>query len=162
MLGSIAITLTIPTSAPPSAVWAALEAAPRWPQVLDDLAEARIEPDGVLAAGAVMRVKAKPGTQAIDMIYDVVAAEKPRRLSIKAAAAGHFRSRAEYTIEPDGNGARVTFKADAEPVRWLHKITTALARRWYTDRLNGAAAARMRAMLTLAERIAQERAAPPG
>ena len=113
MLGRIVIAHAFLTFAPPAAVWAALEAAPRWPEVLDDLIEARIEPDGVLAAGAVMRVKARPGTQAIDMSYDVIAAEPPRRLAIQAGAAGQFRSRAEYTIEPDGTGSRVAFKAEA-------------------------------------------------
>jgi hypothetical protein len=51
MLGSLTATRTFATSASPSAVWAALEAAPRWPEVLTDLVAARIEPDGVLAEG---------------------------------------------------------------------------------------------------------------
>ena len=67
MLGRITVTRTFATAASPSAVWAALEAAPRWPEVLTDLIEARIEPDGVLAAGAVIRTRARPGTKAVDL-----------------------------------------------------------------------------------------------
>ena len=113
MLGHIRITETFSTTAPPAAVWAALEAAPRWPQVQSDLIEARIEPDGRLIAGATIRTKAKPGTAAVDMSYRVVEAERPSRLKIEAASAGHFRSRTEYRIEPEGDGLVV--RANGEP-----------------------------------------------
>jgi hypothetical protein len=153
MLGRITITRVFATSAKPTAVWAALEAAPRWPEVLTDLVSARIEPDGVLAAGATIKTIAKPGTRAVDMTYRVIAATPRLSLVIESATAGHFRARTGYSIDPFVTGARVTLTASAEPVRWLHKLTTALARRFYTQQLEAAMEARMRPMLTLAERI---------
>ena len=154
MLGRIIISLDFPTSAPRSAVWAALEAAPLWPDVQPDLAEARIDPDGVLAPGATIRTRAKPGTRAVDMTYRVLEAEKPRRLAIETAVALHFRARTEYLIEADGEGARVILTSRIDPVHWLHKITTALERRWYTEQMTNNLKARIRPLLMLAERMA--------
>jgi carbon monoxide dehydrogenase subunit G len=156
MLGRIRITETFSTAASPAAVWAALEAAPRWPQVQSDLIEARIEPDGVLAAGATIRTKAKPGTAAVDMSYRVVEAQRPNRLTIEAPAAGHFRSRTEYRIEPEGAGTRLTISAAVEPVLWLHKITTQLARGWYTRQLSENLRTRTGSLLALAGEIAAQ------
>jgi hypothetical protein len=159
--GSITVTLAFTTVAPPAAVWAALEAAPRWPEVLDDLVSARIEPDGVLAVGAVMRSFAKRGTQAADMAYRVVAAERPRHLAIEAAL-GHFRSHASYEIEADSDGgAQVILTAGVEPTRALKKVIMLLSRRRYLGKLKAAVDQRMRAMLTLAERIARAEKNPP-
>ena len=154
MPSSITMTLTFSTSAPPAAVWAALEAAPRWPEVLDDITEARIEPDGKLAVGAVMRSFAKPGSDAADMAYRVVAAKRPRHLAIEAMV-GHFRSRAEYAIEESDGGATVTLAAAIEPTRAVDKVILALARKRYLGQFKAGLQKRMRALLTLAERIAQ-------
>ena len=148
------MTLTFSTSAPPAAVWAALEAAPRWPEVLDELTEARIEPDGKLAVGAVMRSFAKPGSDAADMAYRVVAAKRPRHLAIEAMV-GNFRSRAEYAIEESDGGATVTLAAAIEPTRPLDKVIVLLAQKRYLGQFKAGLQKRMRALLTLAERIAQ-------
>ena len=86
MLGRITVTHTFTTTATPTAVWAALEAAPRWPEVLTDLVSARIEPDGVLAEGAIIRTVAKPGTRAVDMTYRVTAADPRLHLAIEFAS----------------------------------------------------------------------------
>jgi hypothetical protein len=154
MLGRITVSRLFPTTASPSAVWAALEAAPRWPEVLADLVSARIEPDGVLAEGATIRTVAKPGTRAADMTYCVIAADPRLHLAIESAGDG-FRARTEYLIEPFAAGARVTLTSQIEPAWWLHKITTALARRSYTRQFEAILEMRMRPMLTLAERIQQ-------
>jgi hypothetical protein len=154
MLGRITVTHTFTTTASPSAVWAALEGAPRWPEVLTDLIAARIEPDGVLAEGAIIRTVAKPGTQAVDMTYRVTAADPRLHLAIESEAAA-FRARTDYTIASFVTGARVTVTSQVEPVWWLHKITTALARRAYTRQFQTMMEARMRPMLALAERIQQ-------
>lgn len=153
MLGSITITRTFATSASPSAVWAALEAAPRWPEVLTDLIEARIEPDGVLAEGAVIRTVAKPGTRAVDMTYRVVAADPRLSLIIESAMPAQFRARTEYLIDPFAAGTRVTLTSWVAPIRWLHRIGVELARRSYTKQLEAALELRMRPMLELAERL---------
>jgi hypothetical protein len=156
MLGRFTIAQVFPTMAPPAAVWAAIEDAPRWPQALSDLAKASIEPDGVLAPGAVIRTVATPGTAAIDMTYDVVKAERPHHLIIETQASGAFRARTEYIIEPDGSGARVSVTTVAEPLHWLHKLTVALRRRWYAEYFATAMSARMQAMLALAEKNAAQ------
>ena len=154
MLGRISISRMFPTSASPSAVWAALEAAPRWPEVLTDLVSARIEPNGVLAPGAVIRTVAKPGTRAVDMSYRVVAADPRLHLAIESGG-DDFNARTDYAIDAFAAGARVTVTSVVEPVRWLHKITTSLARRAYTRQFEAMMDARMLPMLALAERIQQ-------
>ena len=157
MLGRVTVNLVFPTSAPPEAVWAALESPQRWPEVQYDLIDARIEPDGVLRQGATIRTWARPGTAAVDMSYQVAEAQKPSRLAIEMGGGGlHFRGRTEYAIEADGAGARVTITSDVEPVLWLHKITTALARGWYTALMTANVRARIQPALALAERIASE------
>ena len=158
MPSSIAITLTFSTTAPPAAVWAAIEAAPRWPEVLDDLREAWIEPDGRLAVGAVMRSIAKPGSDWADMTYRVVAARRPRHLAIETTV-GNCRSRADYAIEASDGGAKVTLAAALEPMRALDKVILFLAGRRYLGQFKAELQKRMRAMLTLAERIAEAEAA---
>jgi hypothetical protein len=152
MLGRIALSRTLATAAAPAAVWAAYEAAPRWPQVLTDLLSARIVPDGVLAAGSTIHVVARPGTRAADMTYRVVAASPPVSLALESEAMD-FRARTEYAIAANGAGSSVTVHCRIEPVRWLHRLTTALARRYYRDQLATMIETRTRAMLTLAERI---------
>lgn len=154
MLGRITVTHTFTTTASPTAVWSALEAAPRWPEVLTDLVSARIEPDGVLAEGAIIRTVAKPGTRAVDMTYRVTAADPRLHLAIESQADA-FRARTGYAIASFVSGARVTVTSEVEPVWWLHRITTELARRSYTKQLEAVMEARMRPMLTLAERIQQ-------
>jgi hypothetical protein len=155
MVGRITVSKTFSTSASPSAVWAALEAAPRWPEVLHDLVSARIEPDGVLAEGATIRTVARPGTRAIDMSYRVVEADPRLSLTIESDVAGDFRTHSEYLIDPFATGSRIILTSQVEPVRWLHKITTALAWRSYEKQLQAILEARMLPMLTLAERIQQ-------
>jgi len=155
MPASISVTLTVATTAPPSAVWAALEAAPRWREVLSDLASARIEPDGVLRAGAVMRSFTKPDSEAADMAYRVVEARRPRRLAIEAEV-GHYRSRAVYDIEKTADGAQVVLTAEILPTRGIDRIITFLARRRYIGKFRAQMHQRARALLTLAERIADE------
>jgi hypothetical protein len=153
MLGSLTATRTFATSASPSAVWAALEAAPRWPEVLTDLVAARIEPDGVLAEGAVIRTVAKPGTRAVDMTYRVVAADPRLSLIIESDIPRRFHARTEYLIDPFAAGARVTLTSWVVPIRWFHRIGVELARRSYVRQLEAALELRTRPMLDLAERL---------
>ncbi len=157
MLGTLHIFIGCQTSASPLDVWAALEAAPRWPEVQHDLIEARIEPDEILAPGAAIRVRARPGTRARDKSYRVIEGKKPCRLVIESGST-EFRARTSYKIEGSpGGGARVSITSEVQPVWWLHKITTEISRRFYTRELTAATKPRLRAMLTLAERIAAER-----
>jgi hypothetical protein len=154
MLGRITVARSFTTTASPAAVWAALEAAPRWPEVLTDLVSARIEPGGALTVGAVISTIARPGTRAADMAYRVIAAEPRLSLTIETAT-GELRARSDYQIAPFVTGARVTVTSEIEPVRWLHKITMTLARRSYAAQFEAALEARTRPMLALAERLQQ-------
>ena len=123
--------------------------------MLDDLARARVEPDGVLEAGAVMRSFAKPNTEAADMAYRVVAAKRPHHLEIESEV-GNFRSRARYQIDGNRDGSRVTLTAEIEGARWIDRVIVSLARKRYLGQFKASLEPRLRAMLTLAERIAQE------
>ena len=127
MLGRITVSRTFPTTASPSAVWAALEAAPRWPEVLNDLvrrassrtasSRRRDDPHGRQARHArgrhdLSRGRGRPAASSRD----------------RDRGADDFRARTEYAIDAFATGARVTVTSAVEPVRWLHRITTALAR----------------------------------
>jgi hypothetical protein len=153
MFGTITVTRSFATSASPSAVWAALEAAPRWPEVLTDLVEARIEPDGVLAEGAIIRTVVKPGMNVVDMTYHVVAADPRLSLTIDSEIPGRARARTEYLIDPFAAGTRVQLTSRIEPIRWLHRFGVALARSAYTRQFEAALEVRMLPMLALAERM---------
>jgi hypothetical protein len=156
MLRPLTVSCVQSTTASPASVWAALQAAPRWPEVLHDLAEARLQPDGVLAVGAEIVTRAWPGTAAVDMSYRVSAAEAPRHLVITSETA-QFRTRTEYTIEAADGGARLSITGQSEPVRWLHRVSTTLARVPYTQFMTAWLQTRSRALLALAERIEAER-----
>jgi hypothetical protein len=156
MPNPITATRVFETAAPAAAVWAALENALRWPEVLTDLVAARIEPDGVLRAGAILSTIARPGTQARDMRYRVVAAAAPHRLSIESAVGGPFRARTDYAIAPLAAGARVTVTSAVEAEGFLGKVLMALRRAAHTRQLEASLDARVPALLALAERIAAE------
>ncbi len=155
MFGRITVTRVFSTSATPSAVWDALEAAPRWPEVLTDLVSARIEPDGMLAEGATIHTVAKPGTRAIDMRYRVIVAEPRLRLVIESTIPGQFRAQTEYMIDRFATGTRIAVTSQIEPLRWLIKIAAALMPGSYAKQLEAALELRVRPMLALAERIQQ-------
>lgn len=155
MLGRITVTRVFSTGATPTAVWAALEAAPRWPEVLTDLVSARIEPDGRLAEGATIYTVAKPGTRALDMRYRVVAAEPRLRLVIESAIPVPFVARSEYLIDRFAAGTRITLTSQLVPTNWLQKLVAILRSRSYAEQLDAALELRIRPMLTLAERIQQ-------
>jgi hypothetical protein len=84
----------------------------------------------------------------------VTAAEPARKLVLETAGED-FRAHTEYTIEATDTGARVTVTSWAEPVRWLHKLTTALTRRHYEKQFRDSITARTRCMLALAEHLAR-------
>ena len=48
----------------------------------------------------------------------------------------------EIGLDSERGSTRVTLTSEAEPSRWLHKLTTALARRFYTRQLEAALEAR--------------------
>ena len=156
MPASITATLVFSTAAPPSAVWAALEAAPRWPQVLDDCAEARIEPHGKLTAGSVIHSRAKAGSESADTASRVVAARRPRELTTETEA-GHYRWRDSYVIASDGQGgARITVTSAIEAVRPLDKVILFFARKRYLNAFTVGIQKHVRGLVALAERIAGE------
>jgi hypothetical protein len=152
-LGPIVATVTLSTAAPRAAVWQALEAAPRWPQVLTDLAEAAIAPAGRLEAGAVISTKALPGLNVIDMQYRVLAAEPLRRLVLTSSARG-FRAETEYVLDDDDEpGTQVTITARVMPERVLGRLAVVLWRKQHAGHVAASLRRRGQAMLTLAEML---------
>lgn len=149
-LGPIVATVTLTTTALRAAVWQALEAAPRWPQVLTDLAEAAIAPAGRLEAGAVISTKALPGGNVIDMQYRVLAAEPLRRLVLTSRARG-FGAETEYLLDDDEGGTQVTITARVMPERVLGRLAVVLWRKQHAGHVAASLRRRGQAMLTLAE-----------
>jgi uncharacterized protein YndB with AHSA1/START domain len=151
-LGPIVATVTLTTAAPRAAVWQAFEAAPRWPQVLTDLAEATIAP-GRLEAGAVISTKALPGGNVIDMQYRVLAAEPLRRLVLASRARG-FRAETEYVLDDDDEpGTQVTITAQVMPERVLGRLAVVLWRKRHAGHVAASLRRRGQALLTLAEML---------
>ncbi len=154
MFGPIETTITLAVAAPREAVWAALTDAPRWPQVLPDLAEGRIAPDGVLAPGAKIETRAVPDTDVVDMTYHVVAAEPPRRLVLESAANG-FRACTEYVLDASGEDPRetdVTVTAQVIALDISGRLSVALKRAHYVAQVEKSVRRRTAALLTLAQR----------
>jgi hypothetical protein len=156
----ILATVTLEANASRAAVWQALEAAPRWPEVLTDLAQASITPSGRLEPGALIVTRARPGRDVIDMHYRVLEAEPARRLVLASSANG-FLARTEYVLDDDATGALVTFTAQVTPERVLGRLSTALWRDQHARHIGTALRRRGEAMLRLAEMLQDRRSPPP-
>ena len=156
LLAPISAKATLTSDAPREYVWRAFESAPRWPEVLQDIQGAHIEPDGRLVAGAVMRSQAVPGTMAVDMAYQVLEAERPHRLVTESTAA-QFRARVEYQFaEGARGGTQITLASTVRAERASMRLYIALQRKRHTELIEGSLNRRMRAMLDLAEKIWRE------
>lgn len=142
------------TTAPSAALWTALASPHRWPEVLTDLREGRIEPPGRLAEGAVIRTFAKPGARAIDMTYRVTAAEPERHLTFECEGKD-WRGATAYLIEGEAS-ARVTLTVSIEPLGFWPRLAVRLWRSVYQDQVGTNLRTRTQAMLQLAETIARE------
>jgi len=138
------------TPAPPVAVWRALEATERWPEVKPDIAAARIEPRGRLEAGATIRTFVKPGLKVIDMDYPVLAAERPHRV-VWVSRVPRLRVETELVLSDDAGGTRltVTLRVDGETL--ISRLFLFAFQRRYEQALLSAVVTRLRPLLTLAE-----------
>jgi hypothetical protein len=151
-LAPIHATVALTTSVPRAAVWQAFEQVSRWPQVLTELSEAAIAPTGPLAPGTVISTKALPGRNAIDMIYQVLAAEPLRRLVLVSRARG-FRAQTEYLLEDADDGTELALTAEVSAERLLGRLSTALWRDQHARHVATSLRRRAQAMLTLAENL---------
>jgi uncharacterized protein YndB with AHSA1/START domain len=155
MFRPLSATVTLTSPAPPDNVWAAFTDAARWPEVLTDLASARIDPDGVLAAGAVIQTLALPDRSVIDMSYRVIDAHRPHRLVLESSADG-FSARTIYEFKaaaPD-MGTEVTVTAVVTPERLGGKITSTLWPHKYNEHIERSIRRRTTALLELANKSA--------
>jgi len=152
-LAPIRATITLTTNARRAAVWQALEHVARWPQVLTDLSEATIAPEGPLASGAVITTRALPGHNVIDMTYQVLAAEPLHRLVLASSARG-FRAQTEYVLEDIGGETEVSLTAEVSAERLLGRLSAALWRDQHARHVAASLRRRGQAMLTLAETLA--------
>jgi len=144
-------TVTLVHPAPSDEVWAAFADVPRWPEVLPDLASARIDPDGVLAPGATIQTVALPDRNVIDMSYGVVDAEPLRRLELESSAEG-FSARTiyEFRSAETGTGTEVTVTAFVTPEKLTEKIRSALWPGKYNEHIERSIRRRTTTLLTLA------------
>jgi hypothetical protein len=158
----IRASATLNSAVPRDFIWRAFESAPRWPEVLKDLSSATIEPDGRLAAGAVMRSQAVPGTMAVDMAYRVLEAEAPARL-VTVSEANGFTARTAYGFAPAADGGTdLTLTAEVTAQKLPVRLYVAIQRDKHVQMVQGSLIRRMSAMLELAERIWREQAGPAG
>jgi hypothetical protein len=156
VLGPIIATVNLTTEADSHAVWRALETAARWPEVLSDLASARVEPTGPLTASSTIRTQPRSGSNMIEMVYRVVAAEAPQRLVLTSSAAGFF-AETEYAIASDGEGgASVTVTARVVAERPMMRLMTTIWRSRYREHIATSLRRRMGSWLMLAETMARE------
>jgi len=151
MFRPLSATATLISPAPPDKVWAALTDATRWPEVLTDLASARIDPDGALAPGATIRTVALPDRNVIDMSYRVIDAEPSQRLVLESSADG-FSARTvyEFRAAESGIGTEVTVTAVVRPDRFAGKITSTLWPHKYNEHIERSIRRRTTALLELA------------
>jgi hypothetical protein len=155
----ITVSVTIPTRVPREYVWRAFESAPRWPEVLHDLAAAEIEPDGRLVPGAVMRSRAVPGTMAVDMAYRVLDAVAPERLRTQSDAAG-FTAVTDYRFAPEADGVtEITLNVSVAAQKAMVRLYIAVQRARHEEMVTASLHRRMQSMLALAEKIWKEETA---
>jgi hypothetical protein len=164
MFGPLSAKLTFIAAAPVSSTWAAFTQVRRWPQVLPDIAKARIEPKGPLAVGAVIRTIARPDRNIIDMTYQVTAAEPERLLAIQSEAEG-YRAETQYefsaTHDTENNPAtEVTATTTIFASQWRGRIVSMLWRRKIMEQVERAMRRRTGSLIELAEKIAAEHAPP--
>lgn len=156
MFAPITATVTMDTEVPREYVWRAFESAPRWPEVLQDIESAQVEPNGRLEAGAVMRSRAVPDTRAVDMAYNVLEAEHPHRLVIQSSAVG-FSAHTEYRFaEGAHGGTRITINGTVAAHKLSMRAFIAVKRKPHTQLIEGSLHRRMSSMLELAEKIWKE------
>ena len=153
MFRPLSASATLTSPAPPDEVWAAFTDATRWPEVLTDLASARIEPDGILAPGATIQTIALPDRNVIDMSYRVVDAEPAQRLVLESSADG-FSARTiyEFRAAESGLGTDVTVTALVKPERFAGKITSTLWPQKYNEHIERSIRRRTTALLELASK----------
>jgi hypothetical protein len=148
----LTVTQTLSTSAPPDAVWRALESVGRWPEVLHTLAEVTLEPPGALTAGSLIRSRAAPASGSADLTYRVIAAEPPQHLVLEITDDDYV-ARTDYRITRDDGVTDVLVTSTLNPVGiaqsfrfllWHARIAPALTQNVYD---------RTMALLRLAEQI---------
>jgi len=147
----LVVTVTLETDASPDTVWAAFETVSRWPEVIPDIAEGRIVPDGKLESGAVIETRAAPGRPMIDMSYHVVTVEPPHRLVLLSRANG-FIALTDYGVRRT-EFTEVTATATVEAERFVGGFSARLMRKSHTEHLTRSVERRLRALLTLAEKM---------
>jgi len=152
MPAPIHVSVTLTSTASPFAVWLAFGSVPRWPEFITDLIEARIEPDGKLVQGAVIRCQARPNTGAVDMRYDVAEAEPARRLVLVSNLKG-LHARTRYVFEGTGSGTRVTVTSEMQAKSLIGHVVLALWRTHYSAQLAATLQTRTQALLNFAEGI---------
>lgn len=148
-------TDTFRTTIPATAIWDALATPQRWPEVLTDLREGRIDPPGELKEGALIQTFAKPATKAIDMSFRIVVAEPLRRLSFRSDGKG-WRGGSDYVIAGDDH-AEVTLTVSIEPLGFWPRLSVWLWHSFYQGQVSANVRVRTQSMLQLAETIARER-----
>lgn len=158
MFGPISAKLNFTTPAPLSATWLAFATPERWPEVLPDLATIRVEPDGVLAPGAVIKAIAKPDRNIIDMSYQVVAVEPERSLAIQSRAEG-YRADTRYEFVPVDEadyalGTHVTASTTVTAERIRGRFISIVWRSKLVEQVERAMRRRTTALIELAEKIA--------
>jgi hypothetical protein len=143
--------------APSDEVWAAFTDVPRWPEVLPDLASARIDPDGVLAPGAVIQTVALPDRNVIDMSYRVLEAEPVRRLQLESSAGG-FSARTVYEFRDaeTGTGTQVTVTAFVTPETLSERIKSTLWPGKFNEHIERSIRRRTTTLLTLAGEMPEQ------
>jgi hypothetical protein len=150
MFGPMSVTATFANPLPPHEVWAAFTDVARWPEVLPDLASARIDPDGLLAPGATIQTVALPDRNVIDMSYQVIDVEPVQRLVLDSSAEG-FSARTIYEFAPgeSGAGTAVTATAFVKAERFSDRASSILWRKKYIELIERSVRRRTTALLEL-------------
>ncbi|MGZ5866795.1 MAG: SRPBCC family protein [Xanthobacteraceae bacterium] len=157
MFGPITAKLTFTTPAPISATWLAFATPERWPEVLPDLATIRVEPDGILAPGAVIKTIAKPDRNIIDLSYRVVSVEPERRLAIQSRAEGyHADTYYEFMPVDEADlalGTRIAASTTITAERFRGRFISIVWRSKLVEQVERAIGRRTGALIELAEKI---------
>lgn len=135
-------TTTVPLAPEAAFAWIVDPAnAPRWLALVD-----RLEPEagGPIGVATRLRIHGTARGRPFEQVTEVATHEPPRSFALRTRNGG-FDATFAYTLEPEGDGTRVTFRLGVRPetfaawLTWPLVVRGARARLWdRLERLQGA------------------------
>ncbi len=123
------IETTSEISASPEKIWSIIADPNYLPKLAPDIISSEADPPGLAVVGQKIHSVGKVGGRKVDMVTEVVEAERNELLTVRVRPGGIFKAGSgTVTIQPTRNGSRVTNANEYElSMGYLGKILNKLA-----------------------------------